>query len=84
MDPYFSDMRQRLTEAIASGEFTSASRLEDTAEKLSQILEIDSLDLVEIDMELEARGIEPRKVGDLIEFFAGGGAEEADSPQVRK
>jgi hypothetical protein len=84
MAPYFSDMRQRLVQAIASGKFTRASCLEDASEKLSQILEIDSLDLVEIDMELEARGIEPRTVGDLIEFFAGGGGDAEGSPQVRR
>lgn len=84
MDLYFSDMRQRLTEAIARGELTRTNRLEDNSDRLSQILEIDSLDLIEIDMELEARGIEPRTVGDLIGFLSDGGADAANSPRVRR
>ena len=84
MDSHFSDMRQRLIQAISLGELTRDSRLEDSYDKLSQVLEIDDLDLVEIDMELEARGIEYRTVASLIDYFEGGGADAADSPQVKR
>jgi hypothetical protein len=84
MDPYFSDMRQKLIQAISSGELARDSSLEDSSAKLSQILELDELDLVEIDMELEALGIERRTVSSLVEYFERGGPDAADSPMVKR
>jgi hypothetical protein len=77
-------MQQKLIQAISSGELTRDSPLEENSDKLSQVLEIDELDLVEIDMLLEALGIEHRIVGDLIGYFEDGGADAADSPQVKR
>jgi hypothetical protein len=83
MDPYYSALRQSLDEALAAGKLTRASSLEENSDKLSQILDLDPLDLVEIDMELEARGIANRTVGSLIDFMKGGDDAE-DPPLVKK
>jgi acyl carrier protein len=62
------DLRDRLRSALSSGALTRTDRLDD-CDTLAEILGIDSLDLVELVMAVEEKGMKIETVGDLMRFL---------------
>ena len=63
------DLRDRLRSALSSGALTRTDRLDDCEDTLAEILGIDSLDLVELVMAVEEKGMKIETVGDLMRFL---------------
>jgi acyl carrier protein len=63
------NLRDRLRSALSSGVLTRTDRLDDCEDALAEILGIDSLDLVELVMAVEEKGMKIETVGDLMEFL---------------
>jgi Phosphopantetheine attachment site len=63
------NLRDRLRSALSSGALTRTDRLDDCEDALAEILGINSLDLVELVMAVEEKGMKIETVGDLMEFL---------------
>jgi hypothetical protein len=61
--------RDRLRSALLSGALSRADRLDECADTLTEILGIDSLDLVELIMAVEEKNVKIKTVGDLMRFL---------------
>jgi hypothetical protein len=70
-EPYLARIRQRLFSAIQAGELSREDLLENTGDVLARILDCDSTDLVEMNMELEEKGISLKSVGELMKYLDG-------------
>jgi hypothetical protein len=70
MNPH--DIRRTLQAAVDSGELGPEETLEHAAKKLDELLGWDSLDIVELSMALEEKGIVVTTVGDLIRLLESG------------
>lgn len=65
------EMRDRLRSAILSGTLATTDKLNDRGDTVAEILGTDSLDLVELVMELEEKGTKIDTVGDLMQLLDG-------------
>lgn len=63
------NMRDRLRSALASGILAKTDMLNECGDTLTEILGIDSLDLVELVMAVEEKGTKLNTVGDLMRFL---------------
>ena len=63
------DLRDRLRTALSSGALTGTDRLDECEDTLAKILGIDSLDLVELVMAVEEKGMKIETVDDLMRFL---------------
>jgi acyl carrier protein len=63
------EMRDRLRSAILSGRLAETDRLNERGDTVADILGIDSLDLLELVMAAEEKGIKGDTVGDLMRFL---------------
>ena len=61
--------RDRLRSALSSGALTRTDRSDECEDTLPEILGIDSLDLVELVMAVEEKGMKSETVGDLMRFL---------------
>jgi acyl carrier protein len=61
--------RDRLRSALSSGTLAITDRLNKCADTLAEILGSDSLDLVELVMAMEEKGMKADTVGDLMRFL---------------
>ena len=68
-EPYLARIRQRLISAIQTGEVSREDSLENTGDVLARILDCDSTDLVEMNMEFEEKGISLKSVGELMKYL---------------
>ena len=67
---YQSDLRYRLARAILTGDLKREGTLEENADMLRQVLETDSLDVIELILAMKEKGIVT--VGRFLEFLEGG------------
>ena len=69
MAPSPSQILFRLRQAILIGKLAPQDTLAQTGQKLMEIFECDSLDLVELEMALEEKNIRPVAVGEVLNLF---------------
>jgi hypothetical protein len=62
-------MSDRLRRALSSGVLAITDRLNNCGDILAEILDADSLDLVELVMAMEEKGMKADTVGDLMRFL---------------
>jgi hypothetical protein len=62
-------MRDRLRSALSSGAFAMTDSLNECVDRLAERLDGDSVDLVEIVMAMEEKGMKADTVGDLMRFL---------------
>jgi hypothetical protein len=79
MDGFPEDYRARLLSAIRAGRFSEHLPLADQLTVITEVIEADSLDLVEFDMALEDQGVRLRSLADLVRYLEEG---DSDSPGV--
>jgi hypothetical protein len=83
MDPDPSDILRNLHLAVMSGELNREDSLEQVSGKLEEIIGCDSLDIVELFMALEEKGVKPT-VAELIKLFEGNDSDDDNLTPVRK
>ena len=79
MDGFLADYRVRLFSAIRAGRFSEHTPLDDQLTVFAEVIGADSLDLVELDMALEAQGVRLRNLADLVRYLED---SDPDSPGV--
>jgi hypothetical protein len=79
MDGFLDGDRVRLLSAIRAGRFSEQISLENQLPVFTEVIGADSLDLVELDMALEERGIRLRSLADLVRYLTD---SDPDSPGV--
>jgi hypothetical protein len=63
------EMRDRLRSALLSGSLARTDRLSECGTALAEVLGTDSLDLVELVMAIQQKGVKLDTVDDLMRFF---------------
>jgi acyl carrier protein len=86
MDIFPRELREDLRRAVESGALRRVDDLESVADKLTDIFQCDSLDLIELCMALEKqkKSIVPKTVGELIDLLESDGPDDLFSPVARK
>jgi hypothetical protein len=76
VDPFFLDaqakvldMRHKLRSALSQGIVAGADTLDECGLKVAAIIDVDSLDFVELEMALEEAGKKLNTVDDLMRFM---------------
>jgi hypothetical protein len=62
-------MSDRLRQALSSGALVITDSLDESGDTLARILDLDSLDLVELVMAMDEKGMKADTVGDLMRFL---------------
>jgi acyl carrier protein len=69
MDESLWQMRQKLRSAISSGVLSSEDALDNCGSSVAEVMDVDSLDLVELVMMIEEKGSKINTVGDLMRMM---------------
>jgi hypothetical protein len=84
MDLFPRTLRWNLKRALDSGELNPEDDLDDVTDRLTQIFQCDSLDLVELVTTVEETGKSPRTVGELLRLLERGGADDVSAANTKK
>jgi hypothetical protein len=84
MDVFPRTLRWNLKRALDSGELKPEDDLDDVTDRLTQIFQCDSLDLVELVTTVEETGKSPRTVGELLRLLERGGADDVSAANTKK
>jgi acyl carrier protein len=69
MDESLWEMRQKLRSAISLGLLGSEDALDNCGSSVAEVMDVDSIDLVELVMMIEEKGSKVNTVGDLMRMM---------------